>query len=92
MEEATVLPVPRYTSGSGIERIYQEVEAESLKLNEIASRIISDEFTVLSDNKNGVSVWNSLSFERTETVTLPKEFEGGAVTADGSITTCNEVR
>lgn len=71
--------------GSGIERIYQEVEAESLKLNEIADRIISDEFTVLSDNKNGVSVWNSLSFERTETVTLPKEFEGGAVTADGSI-------
>lgn len=58
------------------EPVYEEILAGCRNLTERAQKGLMKE-------GRGVSVFNSLGFERKALITLPKEFEGGAVTADG---------
>lgn len=70
--------------GSCIARVYEEAEEAYGKLLYEAAQITNDELeTLLEHKKDAVTVFNSLGFERTAVVGLPKAFADGAVTMEG---------
>ncbi len=71
--------------GSSIARVYVEAEkafGEILKESRQITEAAED--FLLEGEKEGVTVFNSLSFERRACVILPKAFANGAETADGT--------
>ena len=70
--------------GSGIARIYQETEKRMMAVLREAETLTDNARRALTEGENAVSVFNSLSFARTEAVTLPGRFADGAVTQDGT--------
>lgn len=69
--------------GSSIERVYKEADICQRELREEALQIAHDEADHLIVNKEGISIFNSLSFARKTLVMLPAEYENGAETFDG---------
>ncbi|HJA92488.1 MAG TPA: alpha-mannosidase [Candidatus Eisenbergiella merdipullorum] len=70
--------------GSSIARVYVEANAAHEKLQADAAGITADAAASLLEKKEGVTVFNSLSFERNALVTLPEGFADGACLADGT--------
>lgn len=71
--------------GSSIARVYVEAEKAHKAIQEGAGEMTEQAFAALTrqSDEGAVTVWNSLSFERTALVELPARFEGGAKTKDG---------
>ncbi len=57
--------------GSGIGRIYREAEERMGKVIEEAGKITDDLVVSLTKDQEGYTVFNSLSFDRNEVVTIP---------------------
>lgn len=70
--------------GSSIARVYVEANEAHEKLQADAAQITADAAAALMEKKEGVTVFNSLSFERNSIVTLPDSFADGAALSDGS--------
>ena len=70
--------------GSSIARVYVEANEVHEKLQQEAAEITAAAADALMEKKEGVTVFNSLSFERKALVTLPEEFEEGVCLADGT--------
>lgn len=69
--------------GSSINRVYKEAEELYARVLNELSQIRNDMYSSLLKDDGGVTVFNSLSFERSVMVTLPESFKG-AKTADGN--------
>ncbi len=69
--------------GSSIKRVYEEAFAAHEALGQEALQIMKEEAQSLLKEDGGISFFNSLSFEREALVTLPAEYESGAVTMEG---------
>lgn len=71
--------------GSSIARVYVEAEKAHKEIQKGAAEMKEKAFAVLTDlsNEQAVTVFNSLSFERTALVELPERFSGGARTLEG---------
>ena len=71
--------------GSSIARVYEEAEKRVGALIEQVTDRAGDSMALLLEpaNNGACTVFNSLSHERIGLVTLPEEFEGGAVTSEG---------
>ncbi len=71
--------------GSSIARVYVEAEKAHKEIRKGAAEMKEKAFAVLTDlsNEQAVTVFNSLSFERTALVELPERFSGGARTLEG---------
>ena len=71
--------------GSSIARVYVEAEKAHKEIRRGAAEMKEKAFAVLTDlsNEQAVTVFNSLSFERTALVELPERFSGGARTLEG---------
>ena len=70
--------------GSSIARVYAEANAAHEKLQAEAAGITADAAAALMEKKEGVTVFNSLSFDRKALITLPEEYADGAARADGT--------
>ena len=70
--------------GSSIARVYAEANAAHEKLQAEAEGITADAAAALVEKKEGVTVFNSLSFDRKALITLPEEYADGAAKADGT--------
>ena len=70
--------------GSSIARVYAEANAAHEKLQAEAAGITAEAAAALMEKKEGVTVFNSLSFERKAPVALPEEYADGAVLLDGT--------
>ncbi len=70
--------------GSSIARVYVEANEAHEKLQADAAQITADAAAALTEKNEGVTVFNSLSFERNSIVTLPDSFADGAALSDGS--------
>jgi len=69
--------------GSSIAKVYEDACRDHAWIIDEANAVKADALSALAGGK-GVSVFNSLSFDRTGLVRLPEEFAIGAVTADGA--------
>lgn len=69
--------------GSGIAEIYREAERRMGKVIEKAGELTKKMAQSLTDGRDGVTVFNSLSFPRTVVVTLPEGMQSGAATTQG---------
>ena len=69
--------------GSGIECIYKEAEARVGAVIEEGKKLAQEARKALTEGGSAYTIFNSLSFPRTEVVALPEEFADGAVTLDG---------
>ena len=71
--------------GSSIARVYVEAEKAHKEIRRGAAEMKEKAFAVLTglSNEQAVTVFNSLSFERTALVELPERFSGGARTLEG---------
>ena len=71
--------------GSSIARVYVEAEKAHKEIQKGAAEMKEKAFAVLTglSNEQAVTVFNSLSFERTALVELPERFSGGARTLEG---------
>lgn len=70
--------------GSSIARVYVEAEKAFQEILDETARITEVETSALVNSQdNAVTVFNSLSFERTALVELPECFAGGAATLEG---------
>lgn len=71
--------------GSSIARVYQEAAKAHEGIQQGAEALKEKAFAVLADQsgQEAVTVWNSLSFERTAVVSLPERFADGARTLEG---------
>jgi len=72
--------------GSSIARVYEEAEAAYNGILSNVEEMKQDALGALIDQtqKQGVTVANSLSFERTALVEVPESFKDGAKTLDGT--------
>lgn len=70
--------------GSCIGRVYKEARPVFEETLEGCRKITERALQLLIKEGGGISVFNSLGFERTALVSLPKEYKNGAVTADGT--------
>ena len=68
--------------GSSIGKVYEDARADHIWIQDEANAVKADAMKALTAGE-GVTVFNSLSFDRTGLVYLPAEFENGAVTPDG---------
>lgn len=68
--------------GSSIAKVYEDARRDHAWILEEANAVKADAMAALAKGK-GVTVFNSLSFDRTGLVILPDEYANGAVTADG---------
>lgn len=68
--------------GSSIERVYVEARKDHAHIIDEANAVKADALSALVAGE-GVTVLNSLSFERMGLVVLPDEYADGAVTAEG---------
>ena len=62
--------------GSSIHRVYQEAEAQLTEVVDTASEIANQAAGALLDHAEGVSWFNSLSWERTPLVEVPEGMDG----------------
>jgi len=69
--------------GSSIGRVYQEAEPVYREILSDCRQLTRRAQQMLTEGERGVSVFNSLGFERRALITLPEGFEGGAVTVGG---------
>ena len=71
--------------GSSIARVYVEAEKAHKEIQKGAAEMKEKAFAALTDpsDEQAVTVFNSLSFERTALVELPERFSGGARTLEG---------
>ncbi|MGF7144532.1 alpha-mannosidase [Anaerotaenia torta] len=70
--------------GSSIARVYEDVARTHLEVMEGAALIAQEARGKLTERAEGaVTVFNSLSWERTGIVVLPGQFKQGAMTAEG---------
>ncbi len=74
--------------GSSIARVYEEARKDHRWIIEEAEDVADSARGVLM-KEGGVTVFNSLSFDRAELVALPEAFVGGAETADGALALIN---
>lgn len=71
--------------GTCIERVYEETEKAFTEIYQQADEMLGKAFrTLLSDESNAITVFNSLSFERRCMVTLPERFQTGVTLSDGT--------
>ena len=70
--------------GSSIGRVYDEARRDHSWIIQEAEAVRDDAFSALCAGE-GVTVFNSLSFERRGLVRLPAEYADGAAASDGSI-------
>lgn len=77
--------------GSGIKRIYDEADARVKAVIASAEDHAAQYATKVTDGKEGVTVFNSLSFERSGLVVLPEAYKNGAVTKDGKEVMTEEI-
>ncbi|MBQ8094611.1 MAG: alpha-mannosidase [Clostridia bacterium] len=68
--------------GSSIARVYEDARRDHRWIISEAEAVRNDAFAQLAEGE-GVTVFNSLSFERTGLVQLPECFAAGAETTDG---------
>jgi len=69
--------------GSSIHRVYEEAESHLSGVIESASDVSRNAInTLMNEQKDSLTLFNSLSWERDELIELPKGFEG-LVTSDG---------
>ena len=69
--------------GSSIARVYEDARRDHAWIIGEAEAVKADALRTLAQGE-GVTVFNSLSFERTGLVPLPEGYENGAVTAEGA--------
>lgn len=69
--------------GSSIGRVYEEAEPVYEEILAGCRALVETALGQLTKESSGVSVFNSLGFERKALITLPEGFEKGGVTADG---------
>lgn len=71
--------------GSSIARVYAEAEAAHERIQQGAGEMTDKALEALTgwSGEGAVTVWNSLSFDRTALIELPERFSGGARTAEG---------
>ncbi len=69
--------------GSSIARVYEDARRDHKWIIAEAEAVRDGALAALAGG-DGVTVFNSLSFERRGLVRLPAEYEGGAVTSDGT--------
>jgi len=67
--------------GSSIHRVYEEAEADYAAVISTAQDVAGQATSALTDGGEGITVFNSLSWERTALVSLPDGFTG---VADGA--------
>ncbi len=70
--------------GSGIGVIYEEARRRVGAVIEEGRALTQDALKAFTEEGEGVTVFNSLSFPRREIVVLPDRFADGATTADGA--------
>lgn len=72
--------------GSSIARVYVEAEKAHKEIQKGAAELKEKAFAALTDqtDRQAVTVFNSLSFERTVLVELPERFGSGAKTLEGT--------
>ncbi len=70
--------------GSSIGKVYQEAEPVYKEILGGCEKLIQDAQHALMEGTDGISVFNSLGFDRKAMVILPKDFGGAVRTADGS--------
>jgi len=64
--------------GSSIHRVYEEAEAQLGGVIDLAGKVAGDARSAIAKEGDGVSVFNSLSWERTVLVELPEGMSGAA--------------
>lgn len=71
--------------GSSIARVYEEAEKAHKEIQKGADEMMEKAFASLANatDDGAVTIWNSLSFERTALVALPSRFQNGAKTKEG---------
>ncbi len=69
--------------GSCIGRVYKEAKPVFEETLAGCEKFVERAQKALAKEGDGISVFNSLGFERKALITLPESFKGGAVTADG---------
>lgn len=68
--------------GSSIARMYEEAEAIYAKVLADLEEVRADIAAVISEKAGAVTVYNSLSFDRTAYITLPAGFEGASAAGE----------
>ncbi len=68
--------------GSSIAKVYEDARRDHVWIQDEANAVKSAAMQALTSGE-GVTVFNSLSFDRTGLVYLPDEYANGAVTTDG---------
>ena len=68
--------------GSSIARVYEDARRDHRWIQDVANAVKAQAQSALTGGE-GVTVFNSLSFDRTGLVLLPEAYARGAVTADG---------
>jgi alpha-mannosidase len=76
--------------GSSIARVYEEARKDHKWIISEAEHVLGDAINVITQGE-GVTVFNSLSFEREELIMLPEAFAQGARTADGAPVPVNKI-
>ena len=69
--------------GSSMGRVYEDARRDHRWILSEAEAVRDDMMRAIAGEDGGVTVFNSLSFDRTGLVALPEEFADGAVTEDG---------
>lgn len=78
--------------GSSIAKVYEEAEQAHAALEADAEVMKEKALHALTEeNKDAVTVWNSLSFDRKALVELPEAFAKGAKTCDGEEVPVQEI-
>lgn len=69
--------------GSSIARVYEEAEADYVRIIKEASQISDSAVSTFIEEDGGVTVFNSLSWDRKELIALPEGFAGASCASTG---------
>ena len=69
--------------GSSIARVYTEAAMDHRQVQHDAAQVAAESMAILVSGDKGVTVFNSLSFDRTGLVKLPAAFANGVKTLEG---------
>jgi alpha-mannosidase len=72
-------------AGSAIHRVYEEAEAAYVSVIGIANNVANQAVSTLTDNSHALTVFNSLSWDRTVLVALPEGFKGAVDEAGNTL-------
>ncbi len=70
--------------GSSIHEVYEVTKKEYAKLKEKAGELIQERFTVLTDSGDGITIYNTLGFERNDIVDLGECSAEALIDKDGN--------